>query len=60
MLTFLSDHILPKLTVFTELITVFPSLDTSNTSMGPTVFLVIRVPRFKPTWQLKAQNRCKG
>ena len=34
-----------QLIVFTGLITIFPSLDTFNLSMGPTVFLVIRVPR---------------
>ena len=45
MLTSPSAHILPTLTVFTALITVFPSLDTFNISMGSTVFLVIMVPR---------------
>ena len=45
MLTSLPAHILPKLTVFTELTTVLPSFDTFTFTMGPTVFLVIRVPR---------------
>ena len=34
-----------QLTVFMELTTVLPSLDTFTLTMGPTVFLVIRVPR---------------
>ena len=42
-----SAHILLKLTVFMELTTVLLSLDTFNLSMGPTVFLVIRVPRVR-------------
>ena len=45
MLTFPFAHILPKLTVFTELVTVVPSLDTFNLSMGSTAFPVIRVLR---------------
>ena len=47
MLTFSFAHILPKLTVFTELVTVIPSLDTFNFSMGSTAFPVIRVLRVR-------------
>ena len=47
MLTFPSTHILPKLTVFTELVTIVPSLGTFNLSMGSTAFPVIRVPRVR-------------
>ena len=34
-----------QLTVFIELVTVIPSLDTFTLSMGPTAVPVIRVPR---------------
>ena len=47
MLTFSFAHILPKLTVFMELVTVIPSLDTFNFSMGSTAFPVIRVLRVR-------------
>ena len=36
-----------QLTVFIELVTVIPSLDTFTLSMGPTTVLVIRVPRVR-------------
>ena len=48
-----------QMTVFIELVTVIPSLDTFNLSMGPTAVPMIRVPRVRLTWQLKAQNGCK-
>ena len=60
MLTSLSAHILPKLTVFTELITVFPSLDTFKLSMGPTVFLVIRVPRVQTNLATEGSKELQG
>ena len=47
MLTSHSAHILLKLTVFMELTTVLPSLDTFNISMVLTVLLVIGVPRVR-------------
>ena len=47
MLTFPFAHILPKLTVFMELVTVVPSLDTFNLSMESTAFPVIRVPKVR-------------
>ena len=36
-----------QLTVFIELVSVIPSLDTFNLSMGPTVVPMIRVPRVR-------------
>ena len=47
MLISLPAHILPKLTVFTELTIVLPSFDTFTLTMGSTVFLVIMVPRVR-------------
>ena len=47
MLISLPTHILPKLTVFTELTIVLPSFDTFTLTMGSTVFLVIMVPRVR-------------
>ena len=36
-----------QLTVFIELVTVIPSWDTFNLSMGPTAVPMIRVPRVR-------------
>ena len=47
MLTFSFVHILPELTVFIELVTVIPSLDTFNLSLGPTAVPMIRVLRVR-------------
>ena len=47
MLISLPAHILPKLTVFTELTIVLPSFDTFTLTIKPTVFLVIMVPRVR-------------
>ena len=47
MLISLLAHILPKLTVFTELTIVLPSFDTFTLTMRSTVFLVIMVPRVR-------------
>ena len=47
MLISLLAHILPKLTVFTEITIVIPSFDTFTLTMGPIVFLVIMVPRVR-------------
>ena len=47
MLISLPAHILSKLIVFKELTIVLPSFDTFTLTMGPTVFLVIRVPRVR-------------
>ena len=47
MLISLPAHILPKLTVFTELTIVLPPFDTFTLIMGPTIFLVIMVPRVR-------------
>ena len=47
MLISLPAHILPKMTVFTELTIVLPSFDTFTLTMEPTVFLVIMIPRVR-------------
>ena len=47
MLISLPAHILPKLTVFTELTIVLPSPYTFTLTMESTVFLVIMVPRVR-------------
>ena len=47
MLISLPTHILPNLTVFTELTIVLPSFDTFTLTLGSTVFLEIMVPKVR-------------
>ena len=60
MLISLLAHILPKMTVFTELTIVLPSFGTFTLTMGPTVILVIMVPRVRIELETQGSKWVQG
>ena len=60
MLISLPAHIMSKLIVFTELTIVLLSFDTFTLTMGPTIFLMIRVPRVRTELTTKGSKWVQG
>ena len=60
MLIYLPTHILPKMSVFTELTIVLPFSNTFTLTMGSIVFLVIMVPRGRTELTTQGSNWVQG